>query len=198
MQQLMTGRTRLPGFREHWSTVLWLDVTSRRPGNGQIKGRLASARSHRAQFPGFSASGQDVWLPTFDFEGTGIVISAVGSRCGRAYFANGRWSAIANTNVILPTPKLLDPGFALLYFDNEDFWVKGGSGQPYVQMNPSLKQQVDLPPLNEQIAIREVLQDADHEITTLETRLCKARDIKTGMMQQLLTGRIRLPVGDAA
>jgi type I restriction enzyme S subunit len=44
----------------------------------------------------------------------------------------------------------------------------------------------------EQSAIAEVLNDMDAEIEALETRLEKARQVKEGMMQNLLTGRIRL------
>ena len=56
--------------------------------------------------------------------------------------------------------------------------------------------QICLPPLPEQIAIAAVLADIDAEIDALEQRRDKTRAIKQGMMQQLLTGRIRLPLTD--
>ena len=46
--------------------------------------------------------------------------------------------------------------------------------------------------LAEQTAIAAVLSDMDAEIAALEAKLAKARAIKQGMMQELLTGRIRL------
>jgi type I restriction enzyme S subunit len=46
--------------------------------------------------------------------------------------------------------------------------------------------------LQEQTAIAKVLSDMDTEIEALESKLAKAREIKQGMMQELLTGRIRL------
>lgn len=49
-----------------------------------------------------------------------------------------------------------------------------------------------VPPIEEQAAIAAILSDMDAEITTLEAKLRKARYIKQGMMQELLTGRIRL------
>lgn len=49
-----------------------------------------------------------------------------------------------------------------------------------------------LPPRPEQEAIDEVLSDMDTEVTNLESKLTKARHLKQGMMQALLTGRIRL------
>ncbi len=46
---------------------------------------------------------------------------------------------------------------------------------------------------SEQTAIATILSDMDNEIQTLEQRLAKTRQIKQGMMQELLTGRTRLP-----
>jgi type I restriction enzyme S subunit len=51
---------------------------------------------------------------------------------------------------------------------------------------------IPLPPLSEQCAIAAVLSDVDAEIAALETRREKTRALKQGMMQELLTGRIRL------
>lgn len=50
-----------------------------------------------------------------------------------------------------------------------------------------------VPPKEEQTAISTILSDMDREIQTLEQRLAKTRQIKQGMMQELLTGRTRLP-----
>lgn len=52
--------------------------------------------------------------------------------------------------------------------------------------------EIPIPPLDEQKAIATVLSDMDTEIAVLETKLTKARQIKQGMMQELLTGKIRL------
>ena len=49
-----------------------------------------------------------------------------------------------------------------------------------------------LPEWQEQEAIRDILDDMDSELGVLEARLGKAREIKQGMMQELLTGRVRL------
>ena len=49
-----------------------------------------------------------------------------------------------------------------------------------------------LPSRTEQAAIVSILSDMDAEITALEHRLGKIREIKQGMMQQLLTDRVRL------
>jgi len=52
--------------------------------------------------------------------------------------------------------------------------------------------QISLPPPPEQAAIAEVLADLDADLDATTTKLDKARALKQGMMQELLTGRIRL------
>jgi len=49
-----------------------------------------------------------------------------------------------------------------------------------------------VPPVEEQAAIGQLFADMAAELQALETRLEKARQVKEGMMQNLLTGRIRL------
>ena len=52
--------------------------------------------------------------------------------------------------------------------------------------------EVPLPAMEEQFAIASILSDMDAEIAALEAKLAKARCLTQGMMQELLTGRIRL------
>jgi type I restriction enzyme S subunit len=61
-------------------------------------------------------------------------------------------------------------------------------------MNDVMKHiKIPLPPTKaEQDSIATVLSDMDAEIAVLEAKLTKARNLKQGMMQELLTGRIRL------
>ena len=69
----------------------------------------------------------------------------------------------------------------------------GTSGSMKNISKPSFRAvKVRYPPLNEQRAIANVLSEMDAEIVALEAKLAKARQIKQGMMQELLTGRIRL------
>jgi type I restriction enzyme S subunit len=68
-----------------------------------------------------------------------------------------------------------------------------GSGVPTLNRNDVHAFKVSIPTRKrEQIAIAAVVTDLDSEIATLESKLTKTRDLKQGMMQELLTGRIRL------
>ena len=61
-----------------------------------------------------------------------------------------------------------------------------------INMNEIGNIPIPVPARDEQIAIATILSDMDVEIESLETRLDKLRDIKQGMMQVLLTGKVRL------
>ena len=68
-----------------------------------------------------------------------------------------------------------------------------GSGQPLITGTQIKNIKLPFPPTKtEQNAIATILSDMDAEITSLEEKLGKTRQIKQGMMQELLTGRIRL------
>lgn len=69
-----------------------------------------------------------------------------------------------------------------------------GSTRYNISKKQFLKLAVALPSVEEQTAIATFLSDMDKELAALEQKLTKTRDLKQGMMQQLLTGRIRLPL----
>lgn len=191
MQDLLTTKRRLPGFSGEWIATQLSEHTTHGAGNSSlIKGTL-QASGKTGSFPAFTASGPDLMLDFYEQDGDAIVVSAVGSRCGKSFRARGRWTAIANTHVVR-CKATLDPDFAFLFLNEEDFWVKGGTGQPFVLVRRTFERNFKLPGLEEQRAIAEVFADMDAEIQALETRLEKARQVKEGMMQNLLTGRIRL------
>ncbi|HIF9126986.1 TPA: restriction endonuclease subunit S [Photobacterium damselae] len=68
-----------------------------------------------------------------------------------------------------------------------------GSTRYNISKSQFLRLSTVLPPIEEQTAIASIFSDMDREIQTLEQRLAKTRQIKQGMMQELLTGRTRLP-----
>lgn len=192
MQQLLTGKQRLPGFKGEWEVKTFGDVVRHHAGNSTlIKGKLHAAPAS-GLFNGYSASGQDVWLQHFEHEGEALIVSAVGSRCGRSFRASGKWCAIANTHVVWAKRDKVDMRFLGLYINDENFWLKSGSGQPFVLVRQSFGRRLPLPPKEEQAAIATALSDMDAEISALEARRAKTALLKQGMMQELLTGRTRL------
>lgn len=88
--------------------------------------------------------------------------------------------------------------FKLLSGEEARKWARQVAKQAVSQASINTKELKGLllavPSTQEQTAIATILSDMDNELTALEQKLAKARDVKQGMMQQLLTGRIRLPV----
>lgn len=83
--------------------------------------------------------------------------------------------------------------FYLIYIHSKIVGISGSSTMPAVNFNSLNNVRIRyLPNLREQITIANILSDMDKEISTLEKRLAKTELIKQGMMQELLTGKTRL------
>lgn len=157
-----------------WTAVYGFDLFPTRSGNSKlVKGQQHSEPAD-SLFPGFSAAGQDVWLDDWEHEGDAIILSAVGARCGKAFRATGKWSAIANTHVIWLLTSVTDPGFAMLHLNNEDFWLRSGGAQPFVKVKATLERPFLLPPLAEQrrivVKVEELMALLDQLETARTTR----------------------------
>ncbi|MEX2232322.1 MAG: restriction endonuclease subunit S [Cyclobacteriaceae bacterium] len=72
--------------------------------------------------------------------------------------------------------------------------LQNASGSTFLEISPSKVRQIQVhvPPFEEQCEISSVLRDMDSEITAIESKLQKCLTLKQGMMQTLLTGKIRL------
>jgi len=138
------------GFPLSWDTRPASEYFKSRSGNSKlIKGKLFNEFAE-GRFAGYSASGQDVWLNSAEHSGDAAILSAVGARCGKAFRASGSWSAIANTHIIWLNDKRVEPDYGMLILNNETFWIRSGSAQPFVKVKASLEQTIGIPPLAEQ------------------------------------------------
>ncbi|NUR68536.1 MAG: restriction endonuclease subunit S [Streptomyces sp.] len=96
-----------------------------------------------------------------------------------------------------------DSGYVYHYLSQHsmrEYYESIVTGQAYPQISLAQVRTTGVPPLprEEQLAIAAALDDADGELTVLRRRLTKAQQVKQGMMQQLLTGRTRLPAEETA
>ncbi len=139
-----------------WPLARLGDVVKSKSGNGKIKGKLPKSNDGHL-YPAYSATGQDVFSPEYDYDCAGIVVSAVGAHCGKCFLATGRWEAIANTHVLIPNEKVI-PDYVFHLVNDEGFWVKSGVAQPFVKMKESLDIEIPLPPLDVQRAIVEEIE----------------------------------------
>lgn len=100
-------------------------------------------------------------------------------------------------NVALLKPKKINPIYLLqlIYSPSFQKYIESrldGGIQKFISLSVLRDLDIPSPSFDEQICIATILSDMDAEITALETKLEKYRRVKLGMMQNLLTGKIRL------
>jgi type I restriction enzyme, S subunit len=160
------------GLPQGWVMPLLGDVVQIKQGNSKLTKKLYKPDG---KYVAFSGSGPDGRVDEYEHEGKAIVLSAVGARCGKCFKADGQWAAIANTAVIRP---LLadDAHYEYLFFllNDEDFWPKGGTAQPFVQTGVAQRETtIPLPPLNEQRRIVAKLEKLLDKVDACQQRLTR-------------------------
>lgn len=131
-----------------------------------------------------------------------IVISMDGSLVGRSFakLSDSDLPAVLLQRVARVRTSFVAQAFLKEWICSQFFTehcdaVKTVTAIPHISPQDIRSFKFLMPPTNEeQTAIANILSDMDAELRKLEQKLVKVRDIKQGMMQQLLTGRIRLPL----
>jgi type I restriction enzyme S subunit len=100
-------------------------------------------------------------LPNYEFDEPAVVLSSIGARCGKCFFVKGKWSSLANTQVIRPDPELADAKFLWFQLNDEKRWPRSGTGQPFIKPSDVKSHRIYLPPLPEQRRIAAILDKAD-------------------------------------
>ena len=204
MQGLLTGRTRLPAFDGEWNDVSLGSIATVTMGQSP-PGATYNSDGHGTSLVQGNADIRD--RVTFDRVWTtaptklckrGDVILTVRAPVGYTAIAS-RASCLGRGVCALSTKS--DNRFlfhALVYV--EPSWALYEQGSTFTAVNSNEVRSFTLrwpADADERSAIARVLDDAEDELRILELRLGKARAIKQGMMQELLTGRTRLPVQEA-
>lgn len=179
--------TNLP---EGWAIVTLSEIANHQSGNSAlIKGKLGRSEGDGI-FPAFSATGRDVWMDSYEHEGRAIIISAVGARCGKCFKTDGMWSAIANTHIVWPREDLVDRDFLWFKINDENFWVRGGSAQPFVKTRESFQTQFLLPPVQEQLRIVEKIETLFTQLDQGEASLRTVQTLLTRYRQSVLKAAV--------
>jgi type I restriction enzyme S subunit len=229
MQQLLTGKTRLPSFETKgvrqkttelgtipgdWKICKIREIGSVRTGpfgstlherDYVDDGTPIITVEHLGEF-GIAHDGLPMVsecdrnrLKAYSLQEGDIVFSRVGSvdRNALVRSAETGWLFSGRVLRIRPNRAIAESDFLSYYFHQEPFKVRVRNvavGQTMASLNTQLLGSVNviLPGMPEQRAIASVLFNMASEISALERRRDKTKAIKQGMMQALLTGRIRL------
>ncbi len=193
MQQLLTGQTRLPGFREEWELKPIGSVAPLQRGFD-----LPTRDLTPGPFPVVYSNGIEAFHNKFMVKGPGVVTGRSGT-LGRVHYVETNfwphntslWVTRFGDNV----PKFIYYLYCALGFER----FSSGSGVPTLNRNDAHTHEIAIPPdPDEQRAISAVLTDMDADLCAVEARRDKTRALKQAMMQELLTGKTRLvPAAEA-
>lgn len=192
MQELLTGKRRLPGFKERWIAKNLVDISNIKTGSRNNEDKVEDG-----EYPFFVRSASVEKIDEFSHDCEAVLIPGEGGIGSIFHYVSGKFSVHQRVYAITHFP-LEVSGKYVYYYMVQNFG-------PHAMQN-SVKATVDslrLPTFQafeillpatfeEQSTIASVLDDMGAEITTLEEKITKAKAIKQGMMQELLTGRIRL------
>lgn len=211
MQQLLTGKKRLPGFCGDWVKKKVSSVSdilrggSPRPIENYI---VKSGGVNWIKIGDVDSSAKYIFRTNEQIIESGIQYSRF-VHSGDLLLSN---SMSFGRPYILKTEGCIHDGWLVIqnydkYFDKEFLYYLLGSdevlkqykslaaGSSVLNLNKDIVGKVVLyfpPSISEQTAIANILSDCDSEIAALEEKRDKYKEIKQGMMQQLLTGKIRL------
>lgn len=221
MQELLTGKTRLPGFSGEWQLKSISEICGDEKNivDGPFGSNLVSKDYKKDGVP--VLQGLNITNDKFVWKDIRYISSEKAKELYRSNATVGDlltvkigsvgFTAIINNLennnfAIIPAnllriridSKLSDATFLYwLLVSNEGKKklkdLAGNTAQPAIGLTGFRRINFNIPnDVNEQSAIAEILTDMDSELAELEIKLTKARQIKQGMMQELLTGRIRL------
>ncbi|EGR4076415.1 restriction endonuclease subunit S [Vibrio cholerae] len=222
MQQLLTGRTRLAQFAlredgipkgtktselgeipEDWEVVTLGDIAEVR----MCKRILSYQTAKNGEIPFFKigtfGGEPDAYISTslyrefkakFSYPEKGDVLISAAGTLGKMVVYDGRPSYFQDSNIVwLEIDKRKISNEYLYQYYKVIKWASSEGSTISRLYNGIIKASViGIPSLAEQTAIATILSDMDEEIQALKQRLGKTRQIKQGMMQELLTGKTRL------
>lgn len=209
MQQILTGKTRLPGFSGEWEVKRLGEIATIDIDN------LTSSTNPEYRFKYISL--EDVDYGTLKnmtemlfknapsrarrkIQKGDVLVSTVRPNLKSHLFIKkevSNWICSTGFSVLRCNKNIAQSGFVFhhLFASIINKQIENlitGSNYPAINSKEISALQLPLPPLPEQTAIATILSDMDAEITALQQKCAKYRQIKQGMMQKLLTGQIRL------
>ncbi len=186
MQQLLTGKTRLPGFEEKWEVKRLGELLTICHGKSQHNAEAADG-----VYPILGTGGRIGYAWRALYNNPSVLLGRKGTINVPRYMDVPFWAIDTLFYSIILDRN--DAKFLYYRFCLID-WLQYNEASGVPSLNAGTIESIEIlcPYPDEQAAISEVLSDMDTEIEALEKRRNKTRDLKQAMMQELLTGKTRL------
>ena len=198
MQELLTGKTRLPGFgadKGYVQTevgIIPADWETKSLGEILVIGHGRDYKElPHGDVPVYGTGGYITSVSSYLHDGETVCIGRKGTIDNPMYFNGKIWTVdtlFFTHSFVECVPKFLFYVFCTINWRS----YNEATGVPSLTAKLIESIQIQFPSREEQQAIADVLSDMDAELEALEARYAKVKDMKTGMMQELLTGKTRL------
>ena len=218
MQELLTGKKRLPGFSGELSSVCLGELGNFSKGKGIKKDDVIASGIPCVRYGEIYTHYNDYIKEVHSFISVDIAKESQQIKSGDLLFAGSGETAeeigkcvaylkdeeaYAGGDIVIFSPREQNSMYLGYLMNHPSIVVQKarmGQGDAVVHISGKnlAELKLRLPPLEEQIAIAAVFSDMGAEIAALEARREKTCALKEGMMQELLTGRIRLVKGAEA
>ena len=168
------GKTQNPFENCKYELVKLGEVAKIDWGNTNL---TKSIYKNDGKYLAYSASGQDGKIDFFENDEEAIILSAIGARCGKCFFAIGKWTAIKNTITIKTDKEKVISKFAFYLVNNENFWEKSGSAQPFIKLSSVKNTKIPLPPLEIQKQIVAECEKVEEQYNTIRMSIEKYQEL---------------------
>ncbi|CAM7960971.1 Restriction endonuclease subunit S [Morganella morganii] len=186
--------TELGLIPEDWDVVSIHEIADIRVGKDVNEKRMSTEFDNKFCYPVFSNTVDEPGIYGYydyaEYLMDAVTVVGRGVGLGTAICRSGGFGAIGRLIVLFPKGNII---FLSNYINHAVDVFNESSGVPQLTGVALGNCKIAWPSLKEQIAIAGVLSDTDALITELEKLIAKKQAIKTATMQQLLTGRTRLP-----
>ena len=189
MQELLTGKKRLPGFSGEWEVKRLGDVV--KISKGQL---ITEKNASSGEVPVIAGGKKPAYFHNKpNRTGKTITVSASGASAGYVAFFDEPIFASDCSTISEGNDYSIEFIYSQLLLQQDIIYkAQTGGAQPHIHAVDLMPIEIGVPTFSEQQAIAIILFDMDAEIGALGVKIENARQLKQGMMHKLLTGKIRL------
>ena len=195
MQELLTGKKRLPGFKEEWEEKKVKDIFKVTRGYVLSTNKTVERPDGYYKYPVYSSQTQNNGIMGYYSEylfNDAITWTTDGANAGEVNLRRGKFYCTNVCGVLINEEGYSNDCIASIINMVAKSYVSY-IGNPKLMNNVMAEINICIPSsIEEQQAIATILSDMDKEIADLEAQRDKYLLLKSGMMQKLLTGQIRL------
>ncbi|RKU98643.1 restriction endonuclease subunit S [Helicobacter pylori] len=187
--ELLSQRKRLKGFNQNWQRVRLGDICEITTGSLD-----ANEMVHYGKYRFYTCAKEYYFIDKYAFDTEAILISGNGAYVGYVHYYKGKFNAYQRTYVLdnFSEHIMFVKYFLTMFLQSHIQTNRNEGNTPYIVMATLKDFEIFLPPLNEQIAIANVLSDLDHEIISLKNKKRQFENIKKALNHDLMSAKIRV------